>query len=175
MLIKLYGTMGETDTAIKLAGRFRGNQAMYANLLAGDACRLAGRSAEAIAFYNKVTAAKGDKGHAKQNKTRARESIAALQLAQKAVVARVADGTYRDQTTGYAGALEVTVTVKNKRITGLRVSRHREKQFYSSIEDTTKQILAKQSVKGIDATSRATITSQAIVNAAAKALAKGAK
>lgn len=174
-LIKLYGTMGETDTAIRLAQRFGGNQALHANLLAGDACRLAGRTQGAIAFYRTVLAGKDNKGHAKTAKARARESIAALQLEQKAVVSRVADGTYRDQTTGYAGSLEVTVTVKGKRITDVKVTRHREKQFYSSIEDTTKQILAKQSVKGIDATSRATITSQAIVNAAAKALAKGAK
>ena len=37
------------------------------------------------------------------------------------------------------------------------------------------QIIAKQGVKGVDATSRATITGEAIINATAKALAQGAK
>jgi len=55
------------------------------------------------------------------------------------------------------------------------VIKHVEKQFYAAITDTTNQIVKKQSVNGIDATSRATITSQAIVNATAKALAKGAQ
>ena len=41
--------------------------------------------------------------------------------------------------------------------------------------DTPEKILAKQSVKGVDATSSATITSEAIINATAKALAQGAK
>lgn len=67
-LIKLYGTMGETDTAIRLAQRFGGNQALHANLLAGDACRLAGRTQGAIAFYRTVLAGKDNKGHAKTAK-----------------------------------------------------------------------------------------------------------
>jgi uncharacterized protein with FMN-binding domain len=41
--------------------------------------------------------------------------------------------------------------------------------------DTPGKIIAKQGVKGVDATSSATITSEAIIYAAAKALASGAK
>jgi uncharacterized protein with FMN-binding domain len=55
------------------------------------------------------------------------------------------------------------------------VTKHREKQFYAAITDTPAQIIRKQSVKGIDATSRATITSEAIVTATAKALQSGMK
>ena len=66
------------------------------------------------------------------------------------------------------------MTVKSGRIESVDVTRHKEKQFYAALIDTPRQILKKQSVKGIDATSRATITSQAIVNATAKALAQGA-
>ena len=63
--------------------------------------------------------------------------------------------------------------VAQGRIEDVRVTDHNEKQFYSALTDTTKQIIQKQSVKNIDATSRATITSQAIVNATAKALSGG--
>jgi len=55
------------------------------------------------------------------------------------------------------------------------VTKPTEKQFYSAMNDTTTKILAKQSVRGVDATSGATITSEAIINATAKALASGAK
>jgi uncharacterized protein with FMN-binding domain len=41
--------------------------------------------------------------------------------------------------------------------------------------DTPQKILAKQGVRGVDATSAATITSEAIINATAKALAGGQK
>lgn len=69
--------------------------------------------------------------------------------------------------------MEVEVRVANHKIEEVKVVKHVEKQFYAAITDTTNQIVKKQSVSGIDATSRATITSQAIVNATAKALAKG--
>jgi uncharacterized protein with FMN-binding domain len=43
------------------------------------------------------------------------------------------------------------------------------------MRDVPEQIIAKQGVKGVDATSRATITGNAIINATAKALAEAAK
>jgi len=64
----------------------------------------------------------------------------------------------------------VAVTVRNHRITNVKVTRHVEKQYYSSLTDIPNQIIAKQSVRGIDATSSATITAEAIINAVAKAL-----
>jgi uncharacterized protein with FMN-binding domain len=54
------------------------------------------------------------------------------------------------------------------------VTKHKEKQFYSALSDIPRQIIKKQSVKGVDATSRATITAEAVINATAKALASGA-
>ena len=69
----------------------------------------------------------------------------------------------------------MAVVVKNARIESVRVTQHTEKQFYSAITDTTARIIAKQGVKGVDMTSGATITAEAIVNATAKALANGMK
>jgi uncharacterized protein with FMN-binding domain len=60
-------------------------------------------------------------------------------------------------------------------IESVEVVRHNEKQFYSAITDTQNSILRLQSVRGVDGTSGATITSQAIVNATAKSLAGTAK
>jgi uncharacterized protein with FMN-binding domain len=71
--------------------------------------------------------------------------------------------------------VQVSVKVKSKRIESVKVTQHKEKQYYSSMRDVPEQIIAKQGVKGVDATSRATITGNAIINATAKALAEAAK
>jgi uncharacterized protein with FMN-binding domain len=178
--IKLLGDMGQTDRAAELAesfGRSYPDRAHEPYLLAGDACRLAGRYNQAIDFYQRVLdleQARNEDYH-KIYVGRAQDSIAAIQLFDKADVSKLADGKYRDSSTGYSGPVEVEVEVGGGKITAVRVTRHQERQFYAALTDTPNQIIKKQSVKQIDATSRATITSQAIVNATAKALAKGAR
>lgn len=175
--VKLYGDMGETDKAVRLAESFaKIGHPHEAYLLAGDACRMAGRFPQAIAFYQKVLDAKDarNKEYGAIYHGRARDSMEAIKLFDQANVARVADGTYRATSIGYSGNLEVEVRVANGQMSSVNVTSHREKQFYAALTDTPAQILKKQSVQGIDATSRATITSQAIVNATAKALARGA-
>ena len=88
---------------------------------------------------------------------------------------RVPDGTYRSSSMGYEAQVHVEVVVRSGRIEDVRVTDHHEKQYYSSITDTCQKIIAKQGVTGIDATSCATITSEAIINATAKALAEAGK
>jgi len=90
-------------------------------------------------------------------------------------VSRIPDGTYQAGSTAYAGELYVAVTVKDKRIESVRITEHKERQFYSAFTDTPSQIIAKQSVKGVDAVTGATMTSEAIINATAKALAAAMK
>jgi len=53
--------------------------------------------------------------------------------------------------------------------------KHKEKQFFAALTDIPQQIVSKQSIHGIDSLSGATVTSQAIVNATAKALASGSR
>ncbi len=173
--IKLFGDMGETDRAVDLAKRFDEHEAW---LLGGDACRLGGRIPEAQTFYEKVvnTPATGPRAaRIKRTQARAQASLDALKLYELADVSKVRDGTYKDSSLGYEAQVEVTVTVHNKKIESVKVTQHHEKQYYSSLTDVPAQILAKQGVKGVDATSRATITGEAIINATAKALVQGAK
>jgi uncharacterized protein with FMN-binding domain len=87
----------------------------------------------------------------------------------------VPDGAYRDSSVGYSGQVGVEVTVSGGKIGAVKVTQHTEKQYYSSIKDTCAQILVKQGAKGVDATSGATITSEAILNATVKALGKAQK
>ena len=176
--IKLYGDMGEIDRALSLTKAFAKSNADYqANILAGDALRQAGRLDDAIEYYQRVIDSKRfrNEQYEKRFKARARESMETIRLYDQADVSKVADGTYQDSSTGYNGKLSVEVAVSGGRLESVKIIDHKEKQFYSSLKDTPEQLIKRQSVQGIDGTSGATITSQAIVNATAKALAKGTR
>ncbi|MEO2024294.1 MAG: FMN-binding protein [Fuerstiella sp.] len=176
--IKLLGDMGQIDWALRLTKAFNKSNSNYqAFILAGDALRQAEMPDEAIDYYQQVIDSKKfrNKDYEQRFKARARESIEAIRLFDQANVSQVTDGRYRESSTGYAGQVLVEVTVAEGRMKSVKVIEHKEKQFYSALTDTTAQLLARQSVQGIDATSGATITSQAIVNATASALAQGAK
>jgi uncharacterized protein with FMN-binding domain len=180
-MIKVWGIMGEPEKAVKLADLYvrtggQANAIVY--LHAADACRTGGRLQDAMRLYQQVidtpppmkNPAAGEK-----LKARARTNLEAIKLFELSDVSRVADGSYRAASQGYEGPVEVEVAVAAGKIESVKVTQHREKQFYSALTDVPSQIIAKQSVKGVDATSRATITGEAIINASAKALASGAK
>jgi uncharacterized protein with FMN-binding domain len=175
-IIKLWAEMGEFDRAMKLVPQVaEDGRDDVAYLAAGDACRLFGKYQEAITWYQRALRAQSKGGDVKRNLERARASIDAVKVFDSLDLSKIADGAYRASSVAFTGPLEVEVTIRSARIENVRVTRHTEKQFYASIKDTTAQIISKQSVKGIDATSGATITSEAIINATAKALASGMK
>jgi len=176
--IKLFGDMGELKRALDITRSYENSpQNNEAWLNCGDALRTAGKMDQAIQYYQKVI----DQNRARNQeylnryKGRAANSIESIRSLEQANVRNVADGTYNAAALGYNGSLEVAVTVVDAKITKVEVTKHQEKQFYAALDDTPKQILDEQSILNIDATSGATITSQAIVNATTKALAQGAK
>ncbi len=179
--IKLWADMGEIQQSLTIvdeALKSTSGQLHFTYLYAADACRVAGKYKEAIGYYEKVLSVPNpdkDKGQINRCHERATASLEALKLFELSDIKKVADGTYQSESIGYEGPVRVEVTVQAGRIESVQVVQHREKQFYSAITDTTAKIIAKQGVKGIDATSSATITSEAIINATAKALASGAK
>ncbi|MGZ0173541.1 MAG: FMN-binding protein [Planctomycetales bacterium] len=121
-----------------------------------------------------IPKAEAGKPHRKRDKARAEASIAAIRF-YTLDPKNVRDGKYSASSIGYEAPVHVEVVVASGRIESVRISRHREKQYYSSLTDTPEKILKRQGVAGIDATSSATITSEAIINATAKALAGGLK
>lgn len=176
--IKLYGDMGNHQRALQLASAFKRNGSTnpLIDQLLGDALRNAKQYELAKKHYQLVIESEAfrNEQYEHREKSRARESINAIELFEDADVSNVANGKYQGNSTGYSGQIRVEVSVDNGQIEAVRVVSHKERQFYSSIEDTTKQILDLQSVQGIDGTTGATITSQAIVNASARALSQGA-
>jgi len=170
---RLWAELGNLDKALKMALQTAPSLPDVGNLAAGDICRLAGRYPEALQHYQKVLGASSGGRDMKQSKGRAQASIDAIKLVDTLNLKKVPDGAYRDSSIGYSGQVGVEVTVAGGKISGVKVTQHTEKQYYSSITDTCRQLVAKQGAKGVDATSGATITSEAILNASLKAISKG--
>lgn len=174
--VKILADMGYTDTATNLAERIA-EQTIRKDLMylyAGDACRLAGQYDDALAYYQKVLDLRSydsriQKMYQRQQ-LRARQNITAIKVYENLDLTRIPNGTYKGHAPAYAGELYIEVTIADGKITDVKVTQHKEKQFYSSIIDTPRQIVEKQGVKGVDAVTGATITSEAIVNAVAQAL-----
>lgn len=172
--IKLLANMGETNRAIEMADAYarQAKDPSWALLAAGDACRAAGQYEQAIAYYRRVLDSDDmrNEQYRRRAHSRAQQSIDAIRQFELLDISKIADGDYEAETLAYEGPLRVKVTVQDGRITAVKITEHKEKQFYSAIRDMPEQIIAKQSVKNVDATSRATITAEAIVSATAKAL-----
>ena len=170
--IKLWAELGDMKTALAWADKMaKAGNPTAAWLAAGDACRRVGNIPEAIKFYQKVIAFQGAGTRDDPvNKKRASASLEAIKLFDSLDLTKIADGVYKANSPGYAGSVEVSVSIKNHRIEDVQVTSHHEKQFYGSLAEVPPQIVLKQSVKGIDMTSGATVTSEAIINATAKAL-----
>lgn len=178
--IKLLGDVGETEAALKMAEQFsRTGQAATSFLYAGDACRVGGDLKQATDYYQRtiraiesLSAEEAGKPHRKRDRARAEASIAAIKF-YALDPEQIRDGSYTASSIGYEGQVHVKVDVSRGKIVGVNVTQHREKQYYSSLRDTPEKIVQRQTVAGIDATTGATITSEAIINATATALAQG--
>lgn len=170
--IRLWADMGEGDKALELAERSaRAGNPAAAYLAAGNVCRTQGRFKQAVAYFEKVLAVRpAGRRDWKWQKGLARSAINAIKSFELLDLTRVPDGTHAGTALAFAGDLTVAVTLSAGRITGVRVTKHKDKQYYSAISDTTRQIVEKQSLRDIDGTTGATVTSDAIVNACAKAL-----
>jgi len=174
-IIKLWADMGQLNRALVLAERrAREGNPNVAYLAAGNACRQAGRMTEALAFYRRATEAKPtgeDSEDFKRARAQAAENIAVIRTYELLDMGRVPGGLYTATSTAFNGPLTVEVRIASGRIASVRVTNHQEKQFYSALTETQAKIVERQSVKNIDACTGATITSEAIISATAKALA----
>lgn len=172
--IKLLGNMGETERAAQMAATYarQMKEPQWGLLAGGDACRSAGKYEQAISFYEQVLKASGmrNEQYERRARSRAQQSIDAIKRFELLDISKVANGEYTAETLGYEGPIEVKVKVVDGRIEDVAITKHKEKQYYSALRDMPAQIIAKQSVKDVVATSRATITAEAIVSATAKAL-----
>ncbi len=85
-----------------------------------------------------------------------------------------ADGTWKGSAEGYEGPVEVEVTVAEGKITAVKVTAHKESAPGKALTEIPKRIVEKNSTE-VDAVTGATISSKAIMGAAAAALKKAAE
>jgi uncharacterized protein with FMN-binding domain len=175
--IKQWADIGELDKALALA-EVSGGYGEWGGTYraAGDAYRKYRRYEEAIASYRQVLAvvsAKPDNLILKHNQDHARYAIDNIRLFETFDLSKVQDGAYSSGVTAYNGLLVVRVTVADHAITAVEIVEHHEKQPYSSLVDMPTRIMAAQDYRGIDATTGATVTADAIKNAVAETLSQG--
>ena len=85
------------------------------------------------------------------------------------------DGTYTAEADGFNGSVKVTVTIKNGKITNISNSNMDTKEYFNKAWSRIQPaILKKQAVYGVDTVSGATFSSNGILEAVQKALAKAA-
>ena len=171
--VKLWAELGQVDRALTLAMSMARTAPDMGYLAAGNLHRLTGKHDQAITCYSKAAAYMNPRGHGKLNRQRASECLQAVRLCKTLDISRVADGTHMGTSASYRGPLSVEVKVAGGRITSARVTRHKDDIFFTSITKTPKAIVDKQSVERLDAVSGATVTCEAIINAATRALFSG--
>jgi len=177
--IKLWSDMGELDSALQLAKQSkdpRNKGGPYR--AAGDALQRHGHFDEALVYYQKVLeigsrflASFMNKNETlKLNQNHAKAAIESIQIFKLFDINKLRDGSYADKAMGYSGEVHIQTTVKDHRIESLKVTQHKEQQYYSSLTDMPAKIIAQQDIRDIDATTGATVTADAIRIATAKAL-----
>lgn len=83
------------------------------------------------------------------------------------------DGTYSAEAEGFDGPVKVTITIKNGKITKITNTNTDTKEYFSKAwAKIQPAIIKKQGVYGVDTVSGATFSSNGILEAAQKALAK---
>jgi len=177
-VIKAWGGLRETDRALSLAKEAmnQGFEASEIHLLSGDACRNVGRYEEATRFYQlalEVEIKSPHKTGIERNHRRAKDTMEVIRLFDRLDLAKVKEGVYRDRSYGYSGFVNVEAQAKAGSIESVKVTSMSDRQYYHAVEETLQRIMSRQSVKGVDAVSGATVTSEAVIRATARALSQG--
>jgi uncharacterized protein with FMN-binding domain len=174
-IIRGWAEAGELRKALMLAAKkSRTRNRDVALLAAGNACRFHGKYADARTNYQRVLSFTRGSRDLKKNRERAKDALKALEFFENLDMAKVASGTYKSSCKGYRGNVSVSVTVSGGKITDAKVTGHKEDWSGRSITYVPSAIVKMNGIKGVDVISRATLTSDAIINAAAAALKQGA-
>lgn len=171
---RLWSKVGEFGKALQMAENMARTWPDAGYLAAGDVCRYHGRHAQALQYYQKAVSTNRPHRN-KRFKQRAQANLDAIKAFELLDLSRIRNGTYSGEGMGFRGQVYVDVTVKDAKIVSVNITRHKEDRVFSSTTVVPKRIVEKQGVKGVDAVTGATVTSGAIINAAAKALASGMK
>ena len=128
----------------------------------------------ALAKAGNNTATKPVKTNKKNNK-KANTTTKPVEIPKPSGNIAYKDGTYTAEADGFNGSVKVTVTIKNGKITNISNSNTDTKEYFNKAWSRIQPaILKKQAVYGVDTISGATFSSNGILEAVQKALAKAA-
>ena len=103
----------------------------------------------------------------------ARPTVKPTTIPKPAANTTYKDGTYTAEAEGFDGPVKVTITIKNGKITKMTNTNTDTREYFSKAWSKIQPaILKKQGVYGVDTVSGATFSSNGILEAAQKALAK---
>ncbi len=175
-MVQLYAAMGDLPRALRTAEAMTGvGLPDVAYLSAAIACRQHGKYAEAAKYYAKVATVTRGGRDLKRNKERAQNGLNAMQALARVDLSKISNGTYTGSSRGYRSDVKVEVKISDGKLEDCKVTSHREDMCFTAPTDIPAAIVANQGFKGVDAVTGATITSDAIINATAEALASGSK
>jgi len=171
--VRQWAEAGNLPVALKLAeGIIKSGKSTRGYLAAGDACRCAGDFKKAQEFYKKAIASTRSASY----RQRAQAGLTAAQALDGLDLATIADGLYTGSADGgYRGAISVEVVIKGGKMTSVKVAQTRENRDYESQTVVPGKIVARQSIRGVDAVTGATLTSVTVMNAVGHALAQARK
>ena len=169
--IQLWGRMGEKQIALEVAEGLAASRPAAAYLAAGNVCRREGEWDEALAFYSKAAAANPGGSRAARRRARARANAVAVKFFRDLEADKLPNGAHTGAAPGRRGPLQVRVEVESGQIGVPTVTRHKETMFLTALTGVGEQIAANQGPRGVDSVTNAGATSDAVINATARALA----
>ena len=116
---------------------------------------------------------KTNKKNNKKNNNKTNTKTKPVEIPKPSENTTYKDGTYTAEAEGFDGPVKVTVTIKNGKITNISNTNTDTKEYFNKAWTRIQpSILKKQAVYGVDAVSGATFSSNGILEAVQKALAK---
>ena len=176
MVVEFWAALGEVELARKLADNITAKgRKLEAAVSLGNVYRALGQLDQARAHYEKAMGEEKLRGHALMHRRRAAVALEAIDLAgaRDAIdLARVPDGVYTGVSDGFRGPIKVQVTIQAGRIQAVKVVESDEDTLFMvrAVHFLPSRIVKAQSLSDVDAVSGATVSSDAIINAATKAL-----
>ncbi|MFW6153819.1 MAG: FMN-binding protein [Planctomycetota bacterium] len=174
MAAQLWCQMGYAGGAMKMAEKMIADpqRADEGHLAAGNIRRYTGRLDEAIEHYEQAAALTTGSRYLERRRRRARANLAAVKALRSLDLSRVPDGAHRGEAVGYKGPVVVKVHVADGAITGVEIVSRTEDRAGRAFDNAAERILVHPDFAGIDATTGASTTGDAVTNATIDALHK---
>ncbi|MFH0911090.1 MAG: tetratricopeptide repeat protein [Planctomycetota bacterium] len=130
---------------------------------------------EALSLQEQTPAYRKNDPGALAEHRRIRDGVEAMRTLAGAGLAKLHDGTYRAAALGFDDLVEVRLTVEGGRIRSVEAAGRSESLASHSLTVVPREIVREQGIRGVDAVTGATVTAEAVIHAAAQAIAQATR